>query len=166
MSLPAGVLIDTNVLSYVFQRSPLGIHYERLRAGRLAYVACMTPEELYFGAEKKKWGARKRRDLDALIGEYGVLPGDLDIARISARLRAERERAGRALDKADAWIAATALDYDLTLVTHDGDFEGITDLRIVTAPDSWLEGTDEPESKAEDGSMKAAAFERSIYLLQ
>ena len=29
--------------------------------------------------------------LDALIAEYGVLPGDLDTPRISVRIRAERE---------------------------------------------------------------------------
>jgi predicted nucleic acid-binding protein len=86
MKRPTGVLVDTNILSYLLRRSPLGMHYERLRAGRLAFVACTTPEELYFGAEKKKWGAAKRRELEALIAEYGVLPGDLDIAKISARV--------------------------------------------------------------------------------
>jgi predicted nucleic acid-binding protein len=163
---PSGVLLDTNVLSYLLRQSSLGTYYERQRAGRLGYVACVTPEELYFGAEKRKWGNRKRRALDTFIAEYAVLPAGLDIARVSARLRAERERAGRALDKADAWIAATALEYGLPLFTHDGDFEGIEGLRIVTAPDSWVEGTDEQKPTAKDTPLNAAAFAPSVHLLQ
>src|SRR5581483_3315257 len=85
MNAPSGVLLDTNVLSYVLRQLPLGAYYERLRAGRVGYVACATPEELYFGAEKRKWGERKRRALDAFIAEYGLLRPDLDIARIFAR---------------------------------------------------------------------------------
>lgn len=125
----------------------------------------MTPEELYFGAEKRKWGSRKRRALDAFIAEYALLPPDLDVARVSARLRAERERAGRALDTPDAWIAATAFHYGLPLFTHDGDFEGIEGLRIVTALDSWREGSDEQQSTEKDTFRNAAAPTPSGYIL-
>ncbi len=166
MNPPSGVLLDTNVLSYALRQSPLGSYYERQRAGRIGYVACVTPEELYFGAEKRKWGDRRRRALDAFIAEYVLLPTGLDIARISARLRAERECDGRALDYADAWIAATAFHYGLPLLTHDGDFEGIEGLHIVTAPDSWHEGTgDGRESSASDPPLNAAAFTQLGYLL-
>lgn len=88
---------------------------------------------MYFGAQKRKWGDRKRRALDAFISDYIVLPADFDLSKICARLRAERECAGRRLSNADAWIAATALDYGLTLFTHDGDFQGIVELHTVTA---------------------------------
>ena len=56
------------------------------------------------------------------------------MVRISARLRSERERAGRRLTTADAWIAATALMLDCPLPSHDGDFSGIPDLELIRAP--------------------------------
>lgn len=41
------------------------------------------------------------------------------------------------ISTADAWIAATALSYDLKLVTHNPkDFRGIPGLRILTAAKS------------------------------
>jgi len=91
MNPPSGVLFDTNVVSYLLRGSPLGTYYERQCVGQVGYLACVTPEELYFGAEKRKWGGRKRRALDKFIAQRVVLPADLEIAKISARLRAERE---------------------------------------------------------------------------
>jgi predicted nucleic acid-binding protein len=163
----SGVLLDTNVVSYLFEQSPLGVYYECQRADRVCYVSCVTSEELYFGAEKRKWGNRKRGALDAFISEYIVLPADFDLSKITARLRAERERAGRRLSNADAWIAATALDYSLALFTHDQDFEGILGLHTVTAPPVSRGRTDhDRELPANDASLEAASFAESIYLLQ
>jgi predicted nucleic acid-binding protein len=125
----------------------------------------LTPEELYFGAEKRRWGGRKRRALDKFIAQRVVLPADLEIAKISARLRAERERVGRALDRGDAWIAATALGYGLPLFTPDRDFEGIEDLHLVTAPDSWLDRAVEQESTGERAPINTAPVAPTGYLL-
>lgn len=132
MSSTSHVVIDTNVLSYMLERSVLGIRYEELLADRIACVAVVTPEELYFGAEKNRWGERRRCELEALVAEHVLLPTSLEIARLSARIRAERRRAGRPIELADAWIAATALWHQAPLATHDRDFEGIAGLELVT----------------------------------
>jgi tRNA(fMet)-specific endonuclease VapC len=165
MNSPTGVLLDTNVLSYLFRQAPLAAFYETQRAGRVAYLACATPEELYFGAMKRNWGESRRRALDELIAEYVLLPTGLHIAKISARLRAERERVGRSLDKADAWIAATAVAYSLTLFTHDQDFRGIDGLRIVIASSSRVGGTDERGATGSDTPVSAASFDGSAWRL-
>jgi predicted nucleic acid-binding protein len=42
------------------------------------------------------------------------------------------QAAGRRIETADAWIAATALLYDAPLVTHNGsDFLGVPGLRLI-----------------------------------
>jgi predicted nucleic acid-binding protein len=61
MSVPDRVVVDTNVLSYFLRGELIGADYERLLAGRVSCVACVTPEELYFGAQKRNWGDRKRK---------------------------------------------------------------------------------------------------------
>jgi predicted nucleic acid-binding protein len=134
MSPQDRVVLDTNVVSYLLRGSPIGQYYSQLLAGHLGCVACVTPEELYFGADKRNWGARKREALEAFIAEYVLLPVNLEIARISGRIRAERARVGCVLDRADAWIAASALWLGAPLFTHDRDFRGIEGLRLVTAP--------------------------------
>jgi hypothetical protein len=47
------------------------------------------------------------------------LPVDLDIARLSGRLRANANNAGRALHMADALMAATALAHGAILTTRN-----------------------------------------------
>lgn len=45
-------------------------------------------------------------------------------------------RRGRAIEVADARVAATALLYDVPLVTHDpDDFAGVDGLQIITEPE-------------------------------
>jgi predicted nucleic acid-binding protein len=46
-----------------------------------------------------------------------------------------RERAGRAIDDNDLWIASTALALGATLVTRDSDFQGIDGLSV----ENWTE---------------------------
>jgi predicted nucleic acid-binding protein len=42
-------------------------------------------------------------------------------------------RAGRRLETADAWIAATAVLYDAPLITHNArDYLGVPGLKVIT----------------------------------
>ena len=59
-----------------------------------------------------------------------------ELVEISARLRSERERSGRRLNTADAWIAATAIMLGCPLASHDGDFLDIPNLALVRMPSS------------------------------
>ena len=46
---------------------------------------------------------------------------------------AQAKAAGRRIESADAWIAATALLYDVPLVTHNRkDYLGVPGLKIVS----------------------------------
>ena len=47
---------------------------------------------------------------------------------VCSRLRVEQERKGRALQTADAWIAATALLLNCSLAYEDKDFHKVSDL--------------------------------------
>jgi predicted nucleic acid-binding protein len=112
--------------------SPRGQRYRDLLDEYTGCIASLTPEELYFGAAKGSWGPRKWRDLERLIARCFLLPVTLDVARTSGHLRTSRERIGRRLECADAWIAATAMCNDMQLVTHDKDFYEIEGLKLFT----------------------------------
>ena len=56
------------------------------------------------------------------------------VVDISANLRSAQEGAGRRLNTADAWIAATALMLNCPLASHDGDFDGIAGLQLIPDP--------------------------------
>ena len=62
-----------------------------------------------------------------------MIPYDHDIARCYGRIVAGRERKGRPISCADAWIAACAVRHGVPFVTHNAkDFDEIADLHIIT----------------------------------
>lgn len=131
---PALVVLDTCVVSSLMSRDATAAYYRAELQGLRAVISFQTREEALFGAVRRRWGPRRMSALRAHLDQYEVVPGSLELAEISANLRAERERAGRQMQTADAWIAATALLLDCPLASDDGDFVGIPRLELIRAP--------------------------------
>ena len=128
------IVLDTNVVSYIFNERELADYYVERIGDQQTVISFQTLEELWFGAYKNRWGDRRRSRLALYIEKYKVIWPNGELVRSCADLRAERERAGRTLSTADAWIAATALLLDCPLACHDRDFSGIPNLRLIQAP--------------------------------
>lgn len=128
------IVLDTSVVSLVFKGDRRGGFYLPHMTQQRAVVSFQTVEEVWFGAYRAGWGARRKNELALHLEQYEVVWPDLETADISANLRVERERAGHRLNTADAWIAATALRLSCPLASDDGDFEGIPRLRLIRAP--------------------------------
>jgi predicted nucleic acid-binding protein len=133
----AELVVDTNIVSYLHRGDVLGDAYLALINGRPAGVTLLTLEELHYGINLARWGQKQRCRLDAVLGTFFVMQAPAMIAEICGSLRAERERIGLPIELGDAWIAATALWYDLPLVTHDRDLEAIPGLRVLTLHEGW-----------------------------
>jgi predicted nucleic acid-binding protein len=85
--------------------------------------------------ESKNWGASRRNLMGRFLDRFTLLLPDGETARLWARIKTSRERQGRPITFADAWIAAAAVQLDLPLVTHNArDYEAIERLVVVTAP--------------------------------
>lgn len=131
--IPPKVVIDTNIVSYLMKGHQLAQDYQKHLQGKLLSIAFMTVGELYYGAEKRQWGQQMRKQLETTLRNFVVIPYDHEIARCYGAIVAERERQGRVISCADAWIAACALRHRVPLITHNAkDFEKITDLQVVT----------------------------------
>lgn len=132
MTLPA-LLADTNILSYAHNEHTLWNAYHPILKGHAVLIAAQTVAELRFGALRVNWGTRRVARLEALISQHPVVYPNDAICWRWARLRADVERAGRHLGPNDAWIAATAFELDVPLVTHNArDFKMIKGLTIIT----------------------------------
>jgi len=98
------------------------------------YLAAVTIGELRRGAELIRYRGDTRqanmleRWLEALLAEYSenVLPFDADVAQLWGRLRVPHP--GNSLDKQ---IAATALLYDLVLVTRNVKHFASTSVKLL-----------------------------------
>lgn len=127
------VLLDTNIVSYLMRGGRFAEAYEQHTEGRLLAISFVTVGELYYGAEKRDWGDKRRKLLETTLRNFVVVPYDHDVARCYGRLVTERETQGKPIQPNDAWIAACAVRHAVPLVTHNArDFEGITSLDIIT----------------------------------
>jgi tRNA(fMet)-specific endonuclease VapC len=128
----ANRLLDTNIVSYFFKGHSLAAAYRPLRAGHTLAICFMTEAEMFEGAYRARWGARRLARLEALLATFLYIPSSPDLSRRWGQVRTERR--AQPIGTADAWIAAAALVHGCDLVTHNtADFQGITGLSIITA---------------------------------
>jgi predicted nucleic acid-binding protein len=119
-------LLDTNVLSEVVKKNPnrnvvgwfdATDEYEQ-------YVSVFSIGEIQKGISKHD-ASRRKSELqlwfDRVITRYRerILPFRLETATVWGRLVADLERRGRILPIIDSFIAAIALEHDLTIVTQN-----------------------------------------------
>ncbi len=126
------IIIDTNIVSYLMRSSPEERAYAPHLTGKLVAVSFITVGELYYGAEKGKWGEKRRLRLEESLKNFVVIPYDHEIAKCYGKIVAERRRLGHPISPNDAWIAACAVRHDSPLVTHnDKDFDSISNLQVI-----------------------------------
>lgn len=130
------VLVDTDVVSFALKGDSRASAYAPLLLGNRLALSFMTVAELFQWAAIRHWGQRRLVHLEQRLNNFLIVPADIELCRIwGGRLRAERQSAGRTIAPQDAWIAATALRYQVPLITHNAsDFQGITNLDVRTAP--------------------------------
>jgi len=132
MTLPK-VIVDTNVVSYIMRGDALAEAYAPHLDGKLVAITFITVGEMYYGAEKKRWGDRRRKQLESVLRNFVVIPYDYEIAKYYARIVAAREQKGRPISFPDAWIAASAVRHAVPLITHNvRDFEEIDGLEVIS----------------------------------
>lgn len=126
-------LVDTDVLSFTFRHDTRGTLYRPHLEGRVLAISFVTLAELDQWAQIRNWGPARRAELAAHVAEVTVLHSNRDLCRWWASVSVESRRVGRPIQPSDAWIAATALLYDMPLVTHNpADFAGVSGLTIIT----------------------------------
>lgn len=126
------VLIDTDVLSYIFNEHSLATDYQNLLKGRQGFMALQTVGEMRYGALLDRWGAKRLQNLEDYLTDFTLIEPHNSTAIYWAKLRVQVRRIGRHITRSDAWIAATALDYNLALLTHNvKDFEALEGLQIL-----------------------------------
>lgn len=126
-------LIDTNVFSYIFNGHSFAKPYESLLGERKSAISFITLGESLAGAALGGWGVPRQRNLQIALAEYTVLESNRLVAEHFATINAFLRLEGRPPTSNDAWIAATALAYELPLVSHNRrHFDGIPGLDLVS----------------------------------
>ena len=126
-------VVDTDVVSFLFKDYPTGSRYDADLASRILVISFMTLAELDRWAVHAKWGDIRRSRLQAHLSPFVILPYNRALCTKWAEVTEAAQSSGNRIECADAWIAATALLYDLPLVTHNQrDYRGVSNLRIIS----------------------------------
>jgi predicted nucleic acid-binding protein len=126
------LLLDTNIVSYQINRHPYAVFYEPILVGHSYAVSFQTVAELRFGARRVSLGKQKIRRMNLILGDMLVLHTNDTVCEHWIQVRLARQ--SRPTSAADAWIAATAMAFEIPLVTHNpSDFDGIAGLSLLTA---------------------------------
>ena len=121
------ILIDTNVISELWKAEPNPdvLAWIDAQTVETLYLSAITVAELRFGLAAMPQGKRRtiyqeRLEKEVLPTFTGrVLPFGLDASQAYADLMARAKAGGKAIGKADGYIAATAIACGLMVATRD-----------------------------------------------
>ena len=127
------VVVDTDVVSFLFKNDSRAQLYLPLMRNRDLLVSFMTEAELEQWILLAKWGVDRVRRFRTFMTGFASVPSSRDLILHWAEVMVAARANGRRIEAADAWIAATTLLYNATLITHNPkDYLGVPNLRVLS----------------------------------
>lgn len=128
------IVVDTDVASFVFKGDTRAQLYLRLLENHEWLISFMTEAELAQWALVANWSAKRVERFRIFLRRFVIVPSSHDLVLVWAQAMVGLGRAGRRIETADAWIAATSLLYLAPLLTHNKqDYLGAPGLRFTGA---------------------------------
>jgi tRNA(fMet)-specific endonuclease VapC len=125
-------IVDTDVVSMLFKGDTRAVDYQAHITGRLLGISFMTLAELQRWSLERDWGQRRKLELAEHLSHYVVLPVNRELCSRWAEVSFAANRKGRPIQTADAWIAASALYYQVPLITNNrGDYAVVDGLVLL-----------------------------------
>jgi tRNA(fMet)-specific endonuclease VapC len=122
-------LLDTNIVIALLTGE--GTVVQRIDATDQFYISSIVMGELFYGAFNSMNVQQNVNRINDFVGDVVTVPCDNATARVYGEIKASRRRKGRPLPDNDIWIAATAKQHLLSLVSRDDHFAAIEDLPLV-----------------------------------
>lgn len=123
------MLVDTNVVSFLFSGQSEAQLYQDVILGKQLYISFITEAELLLWNRRAKWGQKRIKNLQDYLSAFGRVYVSPEVVQHFVNIY-ELTR-GQPIPYPDMWIAACALAYDMTLITHDEDFRRIPGLTVI-----------------------------------
>jgi len=124
--MPGRYLLDSNTVIGLL-KGDLEDRRQAL-AGDRAFVNVVVLGELYYGAERSNRTEENLATFDRFAAQTTILDCDRETARHYGEIKDQLRKRGRPIPENDIWIAASARQYDLTVVTGDRHFDEIEGL--------------------------------------
>ncbi len=92
------VVVDTDVVSFLFKNHPLGQSYDPELAGRVAVISFMTVAEVERWAVQHRWSVQRVHWLHLYLQRFTVVPSSPDLCRKWAEVMVAAQGAGRRIE--------------------------------------------------------------------
>lgn len=126
-------VVDTDVVSYFFKNSPVAQLYRQHLVGKLLIISFMTLAEVRLGMLQARWGAGRIASMETHLKQFVLYVSNKDLCDVWARVVYSERVKGRVISAQDAWIAATAIQNGVPLVTHNRKhFESVDNLVVIS----------------------------------
>lgn len=125
-------VVDTDVVSFILKNDTRAQLYLPFLRNRQLLISFMTEAELEHWILQAKWGADRVERFRSFMNRFVSVPSSRDLILRWAEVMVTARAAGRRIESADGWIAATALLYNAPLITHNSkDYAGLAALTIL-----------------------------------
>jgi len=126
-----GKLLDTNAVIALQKEEITLLHL--LEFSENVFLSSISIGELYFAALNSIKVENNLALIEELIATISVLYLDSVTSWHYAKIRRQLKQIGRPIPENDIWIAASAMQHELVLITDDGHFAFIDNLKL----ESW-----------------------------
>ncbi len=121
-------LLDTNIVIALFANDSALVN-EIAKAHDISIPAIVIGE-LFYGANKSGRPQENTRRIDKFVSDNVILKCDAETARLYGEIKSNLQKKGHPIPENDIWIAATAFQYNLTLISRDKHFKAIRSLKL------------------------------------
>jgi tRNA(fMet)-specific endonuclease VapC len=122
------VLLDTNIVIALFADE--ASVKEKLAKTEEVFIPNVVIGELFYGAHKSARAKENLVRIEDLASSSVILGCDTETARIYGEVKNVLRIKGHPIPENDIWIAAIAVQYNLTLVSRDAHFSEIEKLEV------------------------------------
>lgn len=125
-----GILLDTSAIIPHLRGNPAYLAQAESTDEPL-FVSLTVLGELYRGVLKSSQQDKNRLVLETFLQTVAILHPDSATSLYYAQVSVDLERMGKIIPENDIWIAASALECGMPLVTRDAHFQHVTGLQLL-----------------------------------
>ena len=121
--------LDTHIMTAFFKQESAVV--QQVEKAPVVFVSAIVLGELYYGAYYSDRVSENLNRLRSLREDANLLLVDDETATFYGAIKAQLRKKGKPIPENDLWIAALAMQHDLTLVSRDQHFARIDELNWV-----------------------------------
>lgn len=122
-------LLDTNIVIALFANDSAVM--ESLSKAEEVFIPSVVIGELFYGAHKSVRAKENLGRIEDFASSNIILGCDTETARVYGEIKDALRIKGHPIPENDIWIAAIAVQHNLTLVSRDGHFNEIERLKVI-----------------------------------